>query len=98
MKSGMNARSARFVARRLPALVAAAEADPVVRIDDHERLVPETDRLEPVDEPAEQRIRVADLRQVPLPRLEREVGAPPELVRPPRRAGVETARRRPSAV
>ena len=67
------------LARRPPAQVAAAEADPVVGRDDHERLVPEPDPVQARDEPAEQLVRVAHLQQVPLPRLRRELPVEPEL-------------------
>jgi hypothetical protein len=53
----------------LEALVAAAEADPVIRIDDDQRLVPEADCFQAVDEAPEQRVGVAHLQQVPLPVL-----------------------------
>src|SRR6266545_2329299 len=74
--------------RRLATLVAAAEADSVVRIDQHERLAPKAHGLQPVDEAAEQLVRVADLEQLPLIRLQCEVRAPPELVAASRRARV----------
>ena len=57
--------------RRIAAQVVAVEADAVVGIDDDERLVPETDRAQAVDEAADELVRVADLQEVPLPRLRR---------------------------
>src|SRR5204862_1083976 len=70
----------REVALRRPTpQVAATEADPVVGHDDYESLVPEPDLVQPGDELAEELVGVADLEQMALPGLGRQLAVEPAL-------------------
>src|SRR5439155_22951404 len=72
-----------------PALVAWAEADPLVAGHDHERAVPQPRRAQALDEPAEQPVRVGELQQMTLPVLDDDARIlRPDLVGRPRRHGV----------
>ena len=69
-----------------PPLLAGAEAEPLVRGHDKQRVVVEPGCLQPRNQPAEQLVGVAELKQVPLPVLvDGRLVAVPDLGRGPAR-------------